>query len=182
MESIWDYVYWQTLSINMFDERRPHRAPGPDGAGGQCSQLWNAPAGPNAEEQEIFERCNPWIGPDQPGINAPDFTTEDGGAADAPTATARPTSERLAATSTVDRRGAGEPEAPPIPARTTRPSRKFTLPPLIKDLIEKLAPRAARQLSPEQAAMTCSRQAPQLPDLSDPQASPETLLDFLLAP
>jgi hypothetical protein len=58
-----------------------------------------------------------------------------------------------------------------------------TLPPLVKDLIEKLAPE---KLNPDKIKPDklddLQQKVPELPDLSDPQASPETLLDFLLTP
>jgi hypothetical protein len=55
----------------------------------------------------------------------------------------------------------------------------------VKDLIQKLVPDkpVPDQLTPDQLDQL-QQKAPKLPDvdLSDPQASPETLLDFLLTP
>ena len=177
LEAIWDYVYWQTLSINMLDSVGHIVRLGLTVSEGKCSELWNHPP-ENAEEQEIFDRCNQWIGPYQPGINAPDFTTA--GAKASSSADDDGTADRSSSrqTSTVDRRGPGELEAPPIPGKVDPSVPNITLPPLIKDLIEKLAPE---KLSPGKLD-DLQQKAPQLPDLSDPQASPETLLDFLLTP
>jgi hypothetical protein len=48
---------------------------------------------------------------------------------------------------------------------------RVTLPPLVRELIE--------QLSPEKVPDDLNQRIPEIPD---PQASPETLLDFLLTP
>jgi len=173
LEAVWDYVYWQTLSINMLDDVGHIVRLGLTVSENRCSRIWNHPP-ENPEEQEIFDTCNQWIGAHQPGVNECDFTVEDcGNAPDEQTGAGEPdnptTSQRKQ--STVDRREPGQLEAPPIPGKPDPSVPKVTLPPLIRDLID--------QLSPERVPEDLTERIPEIPD---PQASPETLLDFLLTP
>ena len=68
MEAIWNYFYWQALSTNAFDSighiLRLSVLVGPCG-----SYLVKREGG-----EEAFDDCNQWLGPYQPGINAPDPT------------------------------------------------------------------------------------------------------------
>jgi hypothetical protein len=185
LEAIWDYVYWQTLSINMLDNvGHIVRLGLTVSEGNHCSQIHNRPPETEEERQE-FEICNQWIGPHQPGINECDFTVEDcGNQPDAPTGGGEPDNPSSSRqTSSVDRRAPGQLEAPPIPGKVDPSVPQVTLPPLVKDLIEKLAPE---KLNPDKIKPDklddLQQKVPELPDLSDPQASPETLLDFLLTP
>jgi ABC-type transporter Mla subunit MlaD len=185
LEAIWDYVYWQTLSINMLDNvGHIVRLGLTVSEGNHCSQVHNRPPETEEERQE-FEICNQWIGPHQPGINECDFTVEDcGNQPDAPTGGGEPDNPSSSRqTSSVDRRAPGQLEAPPIPGKVDPSVPQVTLPPLVKDLIEKLAPE---KLNPDKIKPDklddLQQKVPELPDLSDPQASPETLLDFLLTP
>ena len=171
LEAIWDYAFWQTLSINMFDNVGHIVRLGLTVSENKCSQIRNYPPEPgNEEDKELFETCNQWIGAHQPGVNEPDFTIEGAQASSSPDDGAD-AEKRSSSRSTVDRRGPGELEAPPIPGKVDPSVPKVTLPPLIKDLIEKLAP----QQVPEDLRQ-------RIPEIPDPQASPETLLDFLLTP
>jgi ABC-type transporter Mla subunit MlaD len=184
LEAIWDYVYWQTLSINSFDNVGHIVRLGLTVSEGKCSQLHNRPP-ENDEERAEFERCNQWIGPHQPGINECDFTITDcGDEPDAPTGGGEPDNPSTSREqSSVDRRAPGQLEAPPVPGKPDPSVPEVTLPPLVKDLIKKLAPEklAPDKLTPEKLD-DLQQKAPELPDLSDPQVSPETLLDFLLTP
>jgi len=169
------------MSINSFDNVGHIVRLGLTVSPDKCSELWNHPP-ENADEQATFDKCNQWIGPHQPGINECDFTISDcGNQPDAPTGGGEPDNP-TAARHTVDRRAPGELEAPPIPGQPDPSVPKVTLPPLVKELIEKLAPeKLPDKLKPDQLDQL-QQQAPDLPGLSDPQASPETLLDFLLTP
>ena len=178
LEGIWDYVYWQTLSINMLDDVGHIVRLGLTVSEGKCSQVWNHPPR-DAEEEHIFETCNQWIGPHQPGINECDFTVEDCGfEGDEETGAGEPDNPSTSRkrTSTVDRREPGELEAPPVPGKPDPSVPRVTLPPLVKELIEKLSPE---KVAPEELPDDLRDRIPELPDS---EASPETLLDFLLAP
>ena len=166
LEALWNYFYWQTLSINMVDDVGHIVRLGLTVSEGKCSQIRNFPPRPgNQEDKELFERCNQWIGPYQPGINEPDFTIE-GAKASAAGAASTDGGGR----SRIQRRGPGELEAPPIPGRPDPSVPKVTLPPLVRELIQKLAPDQV----PDDLADRMN-QAPT-------EADPEALLDYLLAP
>jgi len=169
LESLWNYFYWQTLSINMFDDVAHIVRLGLTVSENKCSRIWNHPP-ENAEEQEIFDTCNQWIGAHQPGINEPDFTI-DGPQASSSDSGGDTGGSRTSRRS-VDRRGPGELEAPPVPGKPDLSVPNVELPPLVRDLIERL--------SPQQIPNDLDERLPQLP--TGPEASPETLLDFLLTP
>jgi virulence factor Mce-like protein len=86
MEAIWNYFFWQALSTNALDDIGHVLRVGitvdlpPNG----CSGYFKRRQG----QEEVFDRCNQWLGPYQPGINAPDPT--EGGSAAASAAPARP--------------------------------------------------------------------------------------------
>jgi ABC-type transporter Mla subunit MlaD len=176
LEAIWDYVYWQTLSINMLDDVGHIVRLGLTVSENECSQIWNHPPR-DAEEEEIFERCNQWIGARQPGVNACDFTAEDCGdefdqqsglgEPDNPQPASRKRSRRA------DQPKPGDPEPPPTPGKPDPSVPKVTLPPLVQELLD--------QLSPQKVPDDLQERVPEIP-IPDPQASPETLLDFLLTP
>jgi hypothetical protein len=66
MEAIWNYFYWQALSTNAFDSighiLRLSVLVGP------CGNYVVRREG----AEEVFDDCNQWLGPYQPGVNAPD--------------------------------------------------------------------------------------------------------------
>jgi ABC-type transporter Mla subunit MlaD len=73
MEAVWNYFYWQALSTNALDNI------------GHILRL-NVLVGPcgsyqvvrDATNQAAFDDCRQWLGPFQPGINAPDPTRTSG--------------------------------------------------------------------------------------------------------
>ena len=69
MEAVWNYFFWQALTTNSLDDighvLRLHVLVGPCG-GYQVDR--------NEENQEDFDLCRQWLGPYQPGVNAPDPT------------------------------------------------------------------------------------------------------------
>jgi ABC-type transporter Mla subunit MlaD len=73
MEAVWNYFYWQGLSTNALDDV------------GHVLRL-NVLVGPcggyevvrDATNQARFDPCRQWLGPHQPGINAPDPTRRGG--------------------------------------------------------------------------------------------------------
>lgn len=88
-EGLYDYFYWQALAINSRDD--VGHVLRINGIENDCVDYFATDEG----SEEIFERCNQYLGPDQPGINSPDPT---GG----PQAAAASTS----ATTTARKRGA----------------------------------------------------------------------------
>ena len=69
-ESILNYVYWQTLALNPYDQlghllRVTLFA-------NSCSAFQTGPVNPS--NQDLFAKCNSWLGPTQPGVTTPDPT------------------------------------------------------------------------------------------------------------
>ena len=171
MESLLNYVYWQTLSVNPFDELG-HLLRFTVTEGAPCSHPF---VHPNSEEdKELFEQCNSWLGPEQPGIHSPD-PTEDGPSS---TAAARRADLGVGVEPGSTDHGAGEPEAPPIPGQKDWSQPEFVLPPSLQRLLDVLKPRV-----PGTPTLPDARELrEQLPDDAAEQVQPETLLDYLLAP
>ncbi len=66
MEALWNYFYWQALGTNAFDEiSKVLRI--------VAIQSPCAPYNPKPSESQI-KNCASWLGPNQPGVNAPDST------------------------------------------------------------------------------------------------------------
>ena len=175
MESVLNYVYWQTLSVNPFDELG-HLLRFTVTEGAPCSHPFTG--GEDYEdEKELYEKCNSWLGPEQPGLSSPD-PTEGGQAA---TANARAADLGVGVERGSTDHGAGQPEAPPIPGQKDWSMPEFVLPPSIQEMLDKLKPRLPDKRSPK--LPNADELRDQLPDGADPdQVQPETLLDYLLAP
>jgi phospholipid/cholesterol/gamma-HCH transport system substrate-binding protein len=73
MEAIWNYFFWQALTTNGLDDIGHVLRVAITVAPGGCSDYFFT-RGEEAEERETFDECNQWLGPYQPGINAPDPT------------------------------------------------------------------------------------------------------------
>ena len=74
-ESLWNYFFWQTLSINGYDDLGHVLRLGLTVT--ECSEYNNKSpmrlAAPTRRRpRRCSTKCNQWLGPDQPGINAPD--------------------------------------------------------------------------------------------------------------
>jgi virulence factor Mce-like protein len=73
MEAVWNYFYWQALSTNALDNvghvLRLSVLVGPCGS----YQVVR-----DATNRASFDQCRQWLGPFQPGINAPDPTRRSG--------------------------------------------------------------------------------------------------------
>jgi ABC-type transporter Mla subunit MlaD len=158
MESVWNYVYWQTLSINEFDSVS-HFLRVLLIVGSECAPYANAEQAKNKDRQE---HCNSWLGPYQPGVNAPD-PTEDGGT-DSTSETPVKNGEK--------QRGAGDPEAAPDPGQRDPSQPQVVLPPGLQDV----------QNDGRAAAGNAPSAAPAAPSGDSQQPAPDQLLDFLLAP
>jgi phospholipid/cholesterol/gamma-HCH transport system substrate-binding protein len=156
-ESILSYVYHQTTSISAFDQVShmlrvvPH-----------VSECVSYRTGADyRENRALYDRCQSWQGPYQPGVNQPDPTA--GGAGAAARALAR---DRRPAKRRGERRGPGQPEAGPLPGQRDLSKPHVVLPEAVRKLVEGLRGRAPA--------------APSRPAPDEEQVT--QLLDFLLAP
>jgi ABC-type transporter Mla subunit MlaD len=151
-ESIWNYVYWQTLAINEFDSIS-HYLRVLLIVGSDCAPYNNAE---NAKDREHREHCNSWLGPYQPGVTHPD-PTEDGGSDEL-----GPRKQKRG-----EQRGAGDPEATPEPGQRDPSKPQFALPPGLQEVQDQGAAQAQR---------------PPTESGTPGQPAPDQLLDFLLGP
>ena len=181
MEAIWNYFFWQTLSINMLDDDA-HMLRASLTAVPDCIEWRNTPPKTPAD-QETFKRCNSYLGPNQPGIYSPD-PLDDG---------SNPNAARVRAESGVpatrlgEQRGEGLPEAGPLPGQPDLSKPQITLPPDVQNLLDSLTPRQRRRLdrrdlptNPDELRRELDQVAPSAPPV-DNQTTGQ-LLDYLLAP
>ena len=177
MEALLNYVYWQVLGINGFDQvshflrivllRN------------DCSGYQNNPT------EALIELCSTGVGPYQPCIKArvegkaegPDSLIHNGkdlctlealegeGAAVGAAATSVANTDDESGLSR--RRGRGQPEAAPLPGEPDISKPQITLPPQIQELLDGLTEKPTVQ---------------NLPEISTEDVAPDTLLDYLLAP
>jgi len=174
-EAFWNYFFWQTWSLNGFDKfgqiLRVSILPSLGQSGRPpCSEYINS-----AEDQELLDECNQWLGPYQPGLRSPDFT--DGSA---PSAAARRMAERPAARAG-ERRGQGQPDAGPLPGQRDLSKPQITLPPDLQRLVGRLPSGAQTPKTVEglRRRVTGGGAPPQ----SGVDATQDAqLLDYLLAP
>src|SRR5919108_2408620 len=181
MEAVWNYFFWQTLSINMLDNDA-HMLRASLTAVPDCIKFRNEPPkGP--QDQKTFERCNSYLGPNQPGIFSPD-PLDDG---------SNPNAARLRAESgqpasqVGEQRGEGMPEAGPLPGQPDLSRPQIVLPPRVQDLLDDLTPRQRRRLdqgdlptNPDELQHELEQIAPSAPPV-DNQTTGQ-LLDYLPAP
>ncbi len=179
-EGIWNYFYWQTLSINMLDDTAHMLRAGltitPD-----CAKWRNEPP-KTPEDHETFKRCNSYLGPNQPGIYSPD-PLDDGSN---PSAASLRAESGKPPVSLGEQRGEGQPEAGPLPGQPDLSQPQIALPPAVQDLLDSLTPKERRQLgdgplptSPEQLQQELEQIGAPAP-ATDQTA--DQLLDYLLAP
>jgi ABC-type transporter Mla subunit MlaD len=166
MEGVLAYVYWQTLSINQFDGLGHFlRILGIDSA---CSpyttDVRTVAMRGTAKGEALGKKCNSWLGPYQPGENAPDPTQAGSTAAAAKAA-------RTPAKKKGERRSAGQPEAGALPGQTDYSHPNPTLPPSVQDLLNGLTGQHAPSLPTPPAGL------PAVPNVDPTQA-----LDYLLGP
>jgi hypothetical protein len=177
MEGLLNYLYWQTLALNEFDDishvLRVVAYQLPD-----CSNIQNDLRGPDMggspEQAAIRKKCNSYLGPYQPGITNRDPTDPDGGFQ---TGSAKKGSKAasLKATRALkagERRGAGQPRALPLPGQVDPSKPQVVLPPSIQSLVDRLQ----RGLPVPKGT-----QLPSIPGLPR-GAAPDQMLDFLLSP
>jgi hypothetical protein len=168
MEGILTFFYWQTLSINEFDSLShflrvlglPNTPCSPYTADARTVKMGGTPA-----TEAIPSKCNSWLGPFQPGVNAPDPTRTGSSSAAA-------AAGRTAAKKRGEVRGRGQPEAGPLPGQTDYSVPHPTLPPSVQSLLDALGGGKVPN-------------TPSVPQPSVPQSQsvdPTQALDFLLGP
>jgi virulence factor Mce-like protein len=82
MEAIWNYFFWQATSTNALDDIGHILRLGL--TVNDCSEYFVTREG----HEETYDKCQQWLGPYQPGINAPDPTRQGQSAAPGATAAA----------------------------------------------------------------------------------------------
>jgi len=162
LEAVWNYAFWQTLSVNQFDAQGHILRLGL--TINDCSNINNKP-----NDTAMIEKCNQWLGPYQPGITAPDFTT--GGATSSKDV--REAAETPAQRG--ERRSEGQPDAAPAPGQPDISKPQLALPPDLQKLVDGVKlPELTKELE---------KNLQQLPlGPNGQRVAPDRLLDFLLAP
>ena len=154
MESFWNYVYWQTLGINAFDEFG-HLLRIVAFTGGPCS-----PYSANPDKKTV-DQCASWLGPTQPGVLGQPDPTERAEASEL---------ERVAKQEAGDHRGAGEPRATlPRPGERDISRPQVTVPEDVRELLDRLRESKPGVPLPK-------------PGVQVPEQVPTELLDYLLGP
>jgi hypothetical protein len=174
METLLNYIYWQTLALNEFDSiSHVLRVAGyvlPT-----CSDMLNGPGFPGSQSAKGSTRpsptsgCEGAIGPYQPGVSSPDPTNFGGGGPSSlkPTAASKPG----------ERRTAGQPRALPLPGQFDPSLPHVDLPPAVQSLIDRI-----KHLKPGQKLPPLPH-IPGLPKLPNGgNRAPDQMLDFLLSP
>ncbi len=109
-ESIANYFFWQAMTTNGFDAIGHQLRVGATVT--KCSPYRNTPP-TDADSQQLFKDCNSWLGPHQPGINAPDPSVPGSTAARASADAARPkVSAPASLPGPAARKGASAPSSP----------------------------------------------------------------------
>jgi ABC-type transporter Mla subunit MlaD len=173
MEGILNYLYWQTLSINEFDGighfLRVLLLDDPDCSPYTADARPPSRGGKNPQGDRARTRCASYLGPFQPGVNAPDPTG--GGNSGSSSANAKPVSKAGAP------RGRGQPEAPPVKGQPDYSHPNPTLPPSVQSLIDTLT---------HHNNGGNGNGLPQVPPVNTPQlppgADPGAALNYLLGP
>jgi hypothetical protein len=155
MEALLNYVYYQVLGINLYDE---------------VSHILRIVAvqntcipyepDPTPEQRDL---CSSHLGPSQPGILGQPDPTEGGGTKKVAAGGVDPKTGKILG----KRRGRGQPEALPDPGERDISKPQITLPPNVRDLLDSL-----RGIDP--------RNPPPLPQV--PDVSQDELLDYLMRP
>jgi ABC-type transporter Mla subunit MlaD len=168
MEGLLNYIYWQTLSINEFDSighfLRVLLIQDPDCSPYTADARPPSRGGQNPQGDRARRRCASYLGPHQPGVNAPDPTATGAAAA---ADNSKPVSKLGAP------RGAGQPEAPPVKGQPDYSHPNPSLPPSVQDLLN--------GLTGHQGTSTPAVPPVKVPPLPN-GVDPSTALDYLLGP
>ena len=169
MEAVWNYFFWQTLSINMLDDTA-HMLRASLTTDPQCMQWIN-----HKPDDATVEKCNSYLGPYQPGILSPD-PLDDG--KNPAAASVRANAGKPAAREG-ERRGEGLPEAGPLPGQPDLSKPQIVLPPDVQDLVDGLTRKQRRKLKADPDKL--KRELDSIGAPTDNQTTGQ-LLDYLLAP
>jgi ABC-type transporter Mla subunit MlaD len=172
MEAIVNYLFWQTLSINLLDSTSHMVRLGlqlsPD-----CSNYENRrPTTP--ELQAKFSKCNSWLGPDQPGITSPDPTANTAAARALRAQNGKP-AKRVG-----ERRSPGQPDAGPVPGQRDISKPQVVLPPQVQQLLDHLVPKKGALPTPQDLKKKIPSTG--VPGTGLDKQQSDQLLDFLLSP
>jgi len=169
MEAVWNYFFWQTLSINMLDDTahilRASLTAVPD-----CMKFTNSKPNP-----ETLKKCNSYLGPNQPGITSPD-PLDDGSN---PAAASLRAQAGKPASRAGERRGEGQPEAGPLPGQPDLSKPQIVLPPDVQRLIDTMSRSQRQRLKRHPDELR--RELDQIGAPTDSQTTGQ-LLNYLLAP
>jgi virulence factor Mce-like protein len=122
-EAFWNYIYWQTLAINPFDQLG-HVLRGLFILGSPCA---NYQTGANYKtDKALYEKCNSWMGPYQPGVIQPDPTGEVNNKGKTQGSTQNVSGQR------------GAPEAKPTPGQPDISKPQIVLPKEVQQLLDTL--------------------------------------------
>ena len=157
LEALWNYFFWQSLSINGFDKYSHMLRISI--LESKCGHLYNEFDFSNPEDKKTFEDCSQWLGPNLPGITTPDFTEG---------ATATAANRETPARQLGERRSAGQPDAGPLPGQQDFSRPQITLPPDLQRLVERLSPRQIQDL-PRELRRRIEEVVGPLPDVPAPQ-------------
>ncbi len=176
LESLWTYFFWQSQSLNAFDSIGHVLRLGITVS--ECSQLENRTLQSNPELKAKFDKCNGWLGPNQPGNTTPDFTR---GA----NAAALKSEAGKPAGKVGERRSPGQPDAGPVAGQPDISKPQIALPPAVQKLVDGLTkntlpPQTRQRLNTGRVDQVLTGNGPQ--GASGAQPSAQQLLDFLLAP
>jgi ABC-type transporter Mla subunit MlaD len=172
MESLWNYFFWQTLSLNGYDSiSHVLRA---SLTINKCSNFFNEVD--YQQNQEMFKDCaHGWLGPRQPGIMTDDFTA-DGAARTAAAEGGKP------ATRLGERREAGQPDAGPLPGQRDISKPQVTLPPAVDNLLDHLQDDLPKAPNVPEVKQKLQDTLDQTGVGGATGTTDEQLLDFLLGP
>ena len=168
-EAIWNYFFWQTLSINMLDDTA-HILRASLTADPQCIQWIN-----HKPDQATIDKCNSYLGPYQPGITSAD-PLDDGtnpSAASVRANAGKPPSRAG------ERRGEGMPEAGPLPGQPDLSKPQVVLPPDVQHMLDSLTRSQRQRLKDHPRELR--RELDQIGAPTDSGTTGQ-LLDYLLAP
>jgi len=169
MEAIWNYFFWQTLSINMLDDTA-HMLRASLTADPQCMQFTN-----HKPDQATIDKCNSYLGPNQPGILSPD-PLDDGSN---PSAASVRANAGKPASRPGERRDEGMPEAGPLPGQPGLSKPQIVLPPDVQELLDSMSRRERERLKANPDELR--RELDGIGAPTDDQTTGQ-LLDYLLAP